>query len=79
MTNFLNHYVQLNVKYRQLSKATQQIISSIDNNKCLHLPTDFYENYASCLENYHIENQTIVNLWKDIFKQIICSEKSFEF
>ncbi|RNA19700.1 transmembrane 17B-like, partial [Brachionus plicatilis] len=70
---FLNFFIDRNIKYRQLSTATLRLIDSIEKNK-LKFPVEFYNHYSECLENYLVDNHTIINLWSDLIK--ILKEKS---
>ncbi|CAF0779004.1 unnamed protein product [Brachionus calyciflorus] len=78
LADFLNFYIDCNVKYRQLSRATLRLLDSISKNENLNLPIEFYQHYSECLENYLVDNQTIVNLWKDLIKLLNQSQKDFK-
>ena len=70
MEKFLHAYLDANVKFRQLARLTHKLFELIKANTALTLPHTFYESYGSCLESYHVDNQTLVNIWKDINKSL---------
>lgn len=73
LEEFLNFYIDSNIKYRQLSRATLKLISSIEKDQH-KLPVKFYKHYGEVLENYLVDNQTLINLWTDLIQ--ILNEKS---
>lgn len=67
---FLTALLDSNVKFRQLSRITHKLVESLSKNEDLEFPNGFYKQYETCLENYQVDMQTILNIWQDIIKII---------
>jgi hypothetical protein len=66
MTEFLNIYLECNVKYRQLTRAVHMLIDSLKKNPSLTLPIEFHSKFSESLDNYNVDSQIVIHLWRDL-------------